>query len=197
MYRKNIKDVLKELDTTKDGLSSSQVNKRLAQYGENRIENKNRRTKFKVLLSQFDNMMIKLLLIVSVISFIYEIVTHEPFTDTILIIIIIFINVIMGYLQESRAEAQIESLQKFETLNCKVKRNGKDEIVDSVDLVPGDIVYLEAGNKIPADGRIIEFSNLSVNESILTGESQAVYKNNLVIKDEVLINDRHNMLYSG
>jgi len=197
MYRKSIKDVLKDLDTTKDGLSSSQVNKRLAQYGENKIENKNRRTKFKVLLSQFDNMMIKLLLIVSVISFIYEMVSHEPFTDTILIIIIIFINVIMGYLQESRAEAQIESLQKFETLNCKVKRNGKDVIVDAVDLVPGDIVYLEAGNKIPADGRIIDFSNLSVNESILTGESQAVYKNNLVIKDEVLINDRHNMLYSG
>ena len=197
MYRKSIKEVFKELDTTKDGLTASQVNKRLAQYGENKIENKNRRTKLKVLLSQFDNMMIKLLLIVSVISFIYELITHEPFTDTILIIIIIFINVIMGYLQESKAEAQIESLQKFETLNCKVRRNGKDEIVDAGDLVPGDIVYLEAGNKIPADGRIIEFSNLSVNESILTGESQAVYKNNLVINEEVLINDRHNMLYSG
>ncbi len=197
MYKKSIKDVFKELDTSKDGLTQSQVNKRLAQYGENKIENKNKRTKFKVLLSQFDNMMIKLLLIVSVISFIYEIVTHEPFTDTILIIIIILINVIMGYLQEARAESQIESLQKFETQNCKVKRNGKDVIVDAIDLVPGDVVYLEAGNKIPADGRIIEFSNLSVNESILTGESQAVYKNNLVIKEDVLINDRHNMLYSG
>ena len=197
MYKKSIKDVLKELDTSMDGLTASQANKRLAQYGENKIENKNRRTKLKVLLSQFDNMMIKLLLVVTVISFIYEIVTNEPFTDTILIIIIIFINVIMGYLQESRAESQIESLQKFETQNCKVKRNGKDVIVDAVDLVPGDIVYLEAGNKIPADGRILEFSNLSVNESILTGESQAVYKNNLVIKEDVLINDRHNMLYSG
>ena len=197
MYRKSINDVLKELDTTTKGLSSSSVNKRLATYGENKIENKNRRTKFKVFISQFDNMMIKLLLIVSVISFIYETVTHDAYTDTILIIIIVFINVLMGYLQESRAEAQIESLQKFETLNCKVKRDGKDIIIDAVDLVPGDIVYLEAGNKIPADGRIIEFSNLSVNESILTGESQAVYKNNLVINEEVLINDRHNMLYSG
>ncbi len=197
MYRKNIKDILKELDTSMEGLSSSQVNKRLAQYGENKIENKNQRTNFKILISQFDNMMIKLLLIVSVISFIYELITHEPFTDTILIIIIVFINVIMGYLQESRAESQIESLKKFETLNCKVKRDGKEIIVDAVDLVPGDIVYLEAGNKIPADGRILEFSNLSANESILTGESLSVYKNNLSISEEVLINDRHNMLYSG
>ena len=82
MYRKSINDVLKELDTTTKGLSSSSVNKRLATYGENKIENKNRRTKFKVFISQFDNMMIKLLLIVSVISFIYETVTHDAYTDT-------------------------------------------------------------------------------------------------------------------
>ena len=197
MYQKSIKDVFKELNTSKKGLTNKQVVRRRKEFGYNKIENKNKSTKLKIFMNQFDNLMIKLLLIVSVISGIYAFMTNESMTDTILIIIIVLLNVLMGYFQEEKAEASISSLQKVEKVMCKVRRDDKDIIINADNLLPGDILYLEAGDKIPADGRIIECTNLSINESLLTGESEPVSKDNGVIKKEVLINDRYNMVYSG
>ena len=197
MYRKRIEEVYKELNSSKKGLTNNQVTRRKKEFGKNKIENKNKTTKWKLFLNQFDNLMIKLLLIVSVISGIYSFMAGESLTDTILIIIIVLLNVLMGYFQEAKAEASIASLQKIERSNCKVKRDGKDIIINVENLLPGDILYLEAGDKIPADARIIECNNLAVNESLLTGESLPVTKDDKVIKDEVLINDRYNMVYSG
>ena len=197
MYRKNIKEVYKLLNSSKKGLDSKQVTRRKKEFGKNKIENKNKNTKLKIFINQFDNLMIKLLLIVSIISGIYSVMAGEDFTDTILIIIIVLLNVLMGYFQEVKAEASINSLQKIERVNCKVRRDGKDIIINVENLLPGDILYLEAGDKIPADARIIECNNLCVDESLLTGESVPVSKNSDVIDDEVLINDRYNMVYSG
>ncbi|MBQ2640175.1 MAG: cation-translocating P-type ATPase [Bacilli bacterium] len=197
MYKKNIEEVFKELNSSIKGLDSKQVTRRKKEFGSNKIENKNKSTKWKLFINQFDNLMIKLLLIVSVISGIYSVMAGESLTDTILIIIIVLLNVIMGYIQEAKAEASIASLQKIERFNCKVRRDGKDIIINVENLLPGDILYLEAGDKIPADARIIECSNLAVNESLLTGESVPVTKDEKVIKNEVLINDRYNMVYSG
>ena len=197
MYQKSIKDVYKELNTSKDGLSSKQIVRRRKEFGFNKIENKNKSTKLKIFFNQFDNLMIKLLLVVAIISGIYAFMTGESMTDTILIVIIVLLNVFMGYVQEEKAEASISSLQRVEKVMCKVRRDGKDIIINAENLLPGDILYLEAGDRIPADGRIIECTNLSVNESLLTGESEAVSKDNNVIKKEVLINDRFNMVYSG
>ena len=197
MYQKSIKDVFRELNTSKKGLTTKQVNIRKDEFGKNKIENKNKSTKFKIFLNQFDNLMIKLLLVVAVISFIYSLMVGESLTDTILIIIIVFLNVFMGYIQEEKAESSISSLQKVERFNCKVRRDDKDIIINVENLLPGDILYLEAGDIVPADGRIIESTNLFVNESLLTGESEAVLKNSDVIKKEVLINDRYNMVYAG
>ncbi|MBE6157305.1 MAG: cation-translocating P-type ATPase [Firmicutes bacterium] len=197
MYQKSIKEVLKELNTSTSGLTTKQITRRRKEFGVNKIENKNKSTKLTIFFNQFDNLMIKLLLIVAVISGIYAYMTHESLTDTILIVVIVLLNVFMGYFQEEKAEASIASLQKVERLTCKVRRDGKDIIINVEHLLPGDILYLEAGDKIPADGRIIECTNLSVNESLLTGESEAVLKDNNVIKKDVLINDRYNMVYSG
>ncbi len=197
MYRKRIEDVYKELNSSKKGLDSKQVTRRKKEFGKNKIENKHKTTKWQLFLNQFDNLMIKLLLIVSVISGIYSVMAGESLTDTILIIIIILLNVMMGYIQEAKAEASIASLQKVKKSNCKVIRDGKDVIINVENLLPGDILYLEAGDKIPADGRIIECNNLCVDESLLTGESVPVSKDDKVIEDEVLINDRYNMVYSG
>ncbi|MBR3049221.1 MAG: cation-translocating P-type ATPase [Bacilli bacterium] len=197
MYRKKIEDVYKELNSSKKGLTNKQVIRRKKEFGKNKIENKHKTTKWQLFLNQFDNLMIKLLLIVSVISGIYSFMAGESLTDTILIIIIVLLNVLMGYVQEAKADASIESLQKVERTNCKVKRDGKDIIINVENLLPGDILYLEAGDKIPADARIIECSNLCVDESLLTGESVPVSKDDKVIKNEVLINDRYNMVYSG
>ncbi|MBR2246484.1 MAG: HAD-IC family P-type ATPase, partial [Bacilli bacterium] len=191
MYRKKIEDVYKELNSSKKGLTNKQVIRRKKEFGKNKIENKHKTTKWQLFLNQFDNLMIKLLLIVSVISGIYSFMAGESLTDTILIIIIVLLNVLMGYVQEAKADASIESLQKVERTNCKVKRDGKDIIINVENLLPGDILYLEAGDKIPADARIIECSNLCVDESLLTGESVPVSKDDKVIKNEVLINDRY------
>lgn len=197
MYKKNIKDVLKELDSSLDGITESEFIKRKKLFGDNKIEDTRKKTKLSLFLSQFDNLMIKLLLVVAAISLVYSFMTHTSYSDTILVIIIVLLNSIMGYIQESKAAAEIESLKKTEKTKCKVKRNGSFKIINSNNLVPGDIISLEAGDKIACDARIIECSNLFVDEAILTGESVPVEKNSEIIKSDVLINDRYNMLYSG
>ncbi len=197
MYKKSIEDVFKELNSSKNGLNDKQVTRRKKEFGKNKIEDKNQNSKLKLFLKQFDDMMIKLLLVVAIISAVYSFFSGEPLTDTILIILIVGLNVSMGYMQEVKAEASIKSLQKIERASCKVRRGGKDLMINVENLLPGDILYLEAGNKVPADARIIECSNLYANESLLTGESEAVLKNSNIIEEDVLINDRYNMVYSG
>lgn len=196
-YKEKIEDILKELNVSEEGLSDKEAQDRLNSYGKNEIEDKQKESKLKLFFKQFQDTMIIMLLIVSVISFVYSSVVNESYVDTIIIVFIVILNAIMGYLQEAKAAASIESLKKTNNTLIRVRRNNKEIKCDSICLVPGDIIILEAGDKIPADCRILNSSSAKVDESILTGESEPVNKDNKPIEEEVLINDRVNMLYSG
>lgn len=196
-YKKSVDVVLDDLNTSMDGLSENEASDRLNSYGLNVISEDKKVSKLSLFFKQFQDTMIVMLLIVSVISFFYSYFMHESYTDSILIVFIVFLNALMGFFQESKAEASINSLKKVNTCSVKVKRNNIIYLIDSTKLVPGDIIILEAGDKIPCDCRVIESVSAMVDESILTGESVSVSKVSDVIKDDVIINDRVNMIYSG
>ena len=196
-YKENVDKIIEELNSNINGLSKKEAQKRLKNYGENKIQDDKKVSKLSLLLKQFQDSMIIMLLIVSLISLVYSYLTNEPYTDTILIVCIVVLNVLMGYFQESKAEASIASLKRGNNCKIKVKRDNVVSMCDSKNIVPGDIIILEAGDKIPADARIIEESSAKVDESILTGESVAIEKISEPIEKDVLINDRRNMIYSG
>lgn len=196
-YKKSVKKVLDELNTDMDGLSQSEANDRLNDYGLNVISDGKKTSKFSLFIKQFQDAMIIMLLIVSVISFFYSYFMHESYTDSILIVFIVFLNAMMGFMQESKAEAAINSLKDVNTCRVKVKRDNVIYMIDSTKLVPGDIVILEAGDKIPCDIRVIESVSALVDESILTGESVCVSKISDAIKEDVVINECVNMAFSG
>lgn len=196
-YKETVDKVIKELNSNVNGLSSDEALKRLENYGLNKIADDKKVSKIALLLKQFQDAMIIMLLIVSIVSFVYSYFTNEPYTDTILIVVIVILNVFMGFFQEIKAEASIASLKKINDCKIKVKRDNKVIMLDSTKIVSGDIIILEAGDRIPADCRIIEEYSSKVDESILTGESIVVEKNSDPIDKDVLINDRLNMIYSG
>ena len=196
-YKETKEEVLNELDSSINGLSKKEATKRLNSYGVNAITDNTKNSKLLLLFKQFQDSMVIMLLVVSLISFIYSTIAGESYADTLLIVAIVILNVFMGFFQESRAEASISSLKKFDNTKINVKRDNAIVKCNSTKLVPGDIIVLEAGDKIPADCRVIESYSAKVDESILTGESVAVLKNSDAISKDVLINDRTNMIYSG
>ncbi len=197
MYSKDIKEIFNELNSNEDGLSTKEVNKRLKISGKNiLIERKNTPIIIRF-LKQFKDTMIIILLIVALLLYIYGRLYSHEYTDTIVILIVVFINAIVGFIQEEKAKAIIKGLKKFETSTCKVKRNDKIIVVNTNTLVPGDIVILESGEKVPADIRIISCENLKVDESPLTGESLSVEKSSETLNENLIIQDQKNMLFLG
>lgn len=197
-YSKDIKTIYKELNTNIDGLSEVEANKRISTYGMNILLEKKGKSKLKIFLNQFNDMMIIILIIVAIIMAIYGFLYTHEYTDTIVITVVVLINAFVGFIQEAKAEVTLESLKKYSVTTTKVKRKGKIKTIDSKYLVPGDIIILEAGDTVPVDARIINESNLLVDESPLTGESIPVKKSCEVIKRENLqIQDQHNMIFSG
>lgn len=196
-YKQSINDIYKELNTSKNGLSHNQVTELERIYGKNILIEKNKKTKLQIFLDQFKNIMIILLLIVGILSLIYSIINKSDFLEPIVILGTSIINCIMGYLQESKAEDAIGKLKEYSANYVTVKRNGKYQEIDSKNLVVGDYLILEAGDKIPADARIIESYFGKVDESILTGESNSVDKTEEAITKDVSISERTNMVYSG
>ena len=196
-YKQTKEEVLNELSSSVNGLSKKEALKRLNSYGINAIDDNKKNSKLFLFFKQFQDSMVIMLLIVSLISFIYSSTVNESYADTLLILAIVILNVFMGFFQESRAEASISSLKKVDNTKIKVKRDNEIFMCNYTKLVPGDIIVLEAGDKIPADCRVIESYSAKVDESILTGESATVLKNSDPISKNVLINDRTNMIYSG
>lgn len=197
-YSKDIKTIYKELNTSIDGLSEVDANKRISTYGMNVLLEKKGKSKFKMFFNQFNDMMIIILIIVAIIMGIYGFLYTHEYTDSIVIAVVVLINAFVGFIQEAKAEVTLESLKKYSVTTTKVKRKGKIKTIDSKYLVPGDIIILEAGDTVPVDARIINESNLLVDESPLTGESLPVKKTCEVIKKEKLqIQDQHNMIFSG
>lgn len=177
----------------KNGISSEEAQKRLDEYGPNILSEKEKRTVLSMLLDQFKDYMVVILIVASIVSFFLGEVT-----DAVIILFIILLNAFLGMIQENNAEKSLESLKKLSAPISRVLRDGKVKEIESQKLVPGDVVFLEAGNFVPADGRIIESANLKIDESALTGESIAIEKTADKLTDKNLnIGDRVNMAYMG
>ncbi len=198
-FSKEVNEVQKELQTDlENGLTNEQVAAKQQEYGLNELKAKKKKTLFQKFLEQFKDFTIIVLIVAAIVSGIVGVSEGEGITDTIIILIVVVLNAIIGVAQESKAEKSLEALQKLSDHASKVIRNGKLEVIPSKLLVPGDIVVLETGDYIPADLRIFEAINLKSQESALTGESVPVEKQVEKITDEkVGIGDRTNMLFSS
>ena len=196
-YKKSKEEVLKEYKTSLDGLTDTEARRRLNLFGKNVLIEKNKKSKLHIFISQFKNVMIILLLVVGLMSLFYAIFTNGDFLEPIVILGTTLINCFMGYLQESKAEDAVEKLKSYQSSKTTVKRDGKLEEIASENIVDGDYIILEAGDKVPADARIIESYFAKCDEAILTGESMSVDKTENAISKNVLISERYNMVYSG
>ena len=200
-YLSSYEEVLKQQQTTAEGLSSPEAGSRLAKYGKNELEKGKKESLLKRFLKELSDPMIIILIVAAVISGITAFYEGESFADVIIIMAVVVINAVLGVFQESKAEAAIEALQEIAAATSKVLRDGKMVTLKSDELVPGDIVVLEAGDAVPADGRIIECASMKIEEAALTGESVPVNKivDLLQLKEQkdVPLGDRKNMVYMG
>lgn len=184
--------VLEELKTGSGGLSSQQAKDNLAKYGKNALIEGKKKTTLQVFLEQFKDLMVIILIIAAVIS-----AFTGELESTLVIIAVLILNAILGTVQHIKAEKSLESLKSLSSPSAKVLRDGKKIEIDSKDVVPGDIMLLEAGDMVTADGRILENFSLQVNESSLTGESTNIDKADVEFDHEMPLGDRINMVYSS
>jgi len=202
-YCEDKQAVLQALNTSeKTGLSSADAGERLLQNGKNKLVAAKKKSIVRRFLEQLIDPMIIILIVAAVISGVLAIKNNEGYVDVIIIGAVVLINAVLGVLQESKAEKAIEALQEMSAAHSKVFRDGRIQVVPSEDLVVGDIVILEAGDAVPADGRILESASLKIEEAALTGESVPVDKTASVIKlgengKDVPLGDRKNMIYMG
>ncbi|MFA5272116.1 MAG: calcium-translocating P-type ATPase, SERCA-type [Candidatus Omnitrophota bacterium] len=194
-YNITIEEAAAVLSSNIDGgLSSSEVRKRLTEFGPNQLQEKKKISPFEIFFEQFKDFIIWVLIAAALISgFLQE------WIDALAIIAIVIVNAILGFMQEYRAEKSLAALKKLSSPNSKVIRNGQHDVISSAELVPGDLIELEAGDNVPADSRVVwNTSNFSVQEASLTGESSSVAKTIHVLKEkEIPLADRANMLYMG
>ena len=198
-FNKTVQEVEKELGTSADkGLNQSQVEESAKKYGLNELQEKKKDSLLKKFIEQFKDFSIIVLIIAAIVSGIVGVVEGEGITDTIIILIVVFLNAIIGIIQESKAEKSLEALKKLSSHAAKVIRNGKEQVIPARELVPGDLVVIETGDYVAADLRIIEAINLKSQESSLTGESVPVEKTTEKIDgQEIGLGDRKNMLFSS
>lgn len=197
MYSKNEEEIFKSLNSNINGLDSKEAKKRLSNYGQNIILSKKKKPWILRFLKQFNDTMIIILLVVALLLYFYGYFYSHEYTDTIVILFVVIINAIVGFIQEEKAALILRDLKKYETSTCKVKRNDKIIVINTKELVPGDIIYLESGETVPADIRILSCENLKVDESALTGESVPVQKSSDVLKENLIIQEQKNMLFLG
>ncbi|MBR3966172.1 MAG: calcium-translocating P-type ATPase, PMCA-type [Clostridia bacterium] len=200
-HSKTREEILKELQTeAEQGLPSELAAKKLAEYGENKLKEKKKKTLLSRFLDQFKDAMIIILLIAAVVSF--SIICFEKnwgeLFEPALILLIVILNAVMGVMQESKAEKALDALKSMSAPHARVIRDGKEAVIDAALLVPGDIIKLEAGDFIPADARLIQSASLKSEESALTGESVPSEKDATAVIDEKSpLGDRSNMVFSG
>ena len=214
-YIQSVDEVLHDLNATAEGLSSAQAQERLAKYGPNKLKEGEKPTLLQRFLAQLKDPMLIILMIAAVVSAATTVIDFlqlpeprdmahltEGLVEVGIILVVVLLNAILGVIQESKAEAAIEALQTMTAATCKVLRDGKMVVLHSDELVPGDVVLLEAGDAVPADGRIIENASMKIEEAALTGESvpvnkliDALYLN--ADQNEIPLGDRKNMCYMG
>jgi magnesium-transporting ATPase (P-type) len=191
-YQLSTEETLTRLQTTEQGINTEEVTRRLQQYGPNALPEKKRKSAFLRFIAHFNDVLIYILLAAAALKFIMA-----YWVDTIIILAVAVINALIGYIQENSAEKSLKSIQNMLSSRALVIRDGTTQTIDADQLVPGDIVQLRPGDKIPADLRLISAHNLRVEEAILTGESTVVEKHTQPIANEVMIGDRSNLLFSG
>ncbi len=200
-YLQSSAEVLKELDSSIEGLSSEEASKRLASVGQNKLAEPKKTPLIVKFLKEFADPMIIILLAAALVSAITAIYSGESFADVIIILIVVIINAVLGLLQESKAEKAIAALQEIAAATSTVLRDSHPVVIHSSDLVPGDVILLEAGNSVPADCRILESASMKIEEAALTGESVPEEKHteqlNLGSEKDIPLGDRRNMAYMG
>ena len=211
-YGLSTEAVLQELETTETGLSSAEAARRLEQYGHNKLKEAEKATWLQKFMAQLKDPMLIILMIAAVVSAATTVLSYlqnpghtgelvEGLVEVGIIVVVVLLNAILGVFQESKAEAAIEALQTMTAATCKVIRDGRQMVLHSDELVPGDIVVLEAGDSVPADGRLLESASLKIEEAALTGESVPVNKVIEILgidsQGDVPLGDRKNMCYMG
>ncbi|WP_245804155.1 cation-translocating P-type ATPase [Chryseolinea serpens] len=192
-WQSSLQDIFKNLSTSQQGLTDDSAKSRLTEVGPNELIEKKRKPPLTIFLNQFKDFMIVVLLAAAVIAGI-----AGDLTDTLIIAVIVVLNAIVGFVQENKAEEAMEALKKISALHAQVRRNGSRVTLPAAELVPGDMVELEAGNVVPADIRLAEVHGLRINESALTGESVPAEKSDRALPEaELSLGDRINMAYKS
>lgn len=201
-YLVDYKEILSSLRSSYGGISEEESKIRLKENGLNKLDEGKKTPSIVKFLKELTNPMIIILIVAAIVSGITAAYANESFADVFIIFAVVVINGILGVYQENKSEKAIEALQNMTASTCKVIRNKKQLIIKSEELVPGDIILLEAGDAVPADGRIIESASLKIEEAALTGESVAVTKHNDILslssaEKDIPLGDRKNMVYMG
>ena len=200
-YNQSREEVLKTLGTNAEkGLSAAQAKNLIKTHGENRLKEKKKKTTLQRFFDQFKDVMILILIAAAVVSFVIACVEKNPkeFFEPALILLIVVVNAIMGVMQESKAEKALDALKNMSAPHAKVLRGGVQSVIDAANLVPGDIIFLEAGDFIPADARLLSSASLKSEESALTGESVPSEKDSETeVPENAPLGDRSNMVFSG
>lgn len=194
IYQKKLQDVIDELETSKTkGLSDQEVSERLENYGENKLQESDSKSKWEILLDNLNNIIVYLLAVAAIIS-----IAMGDWIEAIAVMLAVLISVLTGYFVEIKAQKSVEALQDMVNTSVHVIRNGEEVEIDSSQLVPGDVMVLAEGDAIAADGRLLTSNNFAVMEASLTGESEAVDKDpEATYDEEASIGDRLNMVFSG
>ena len=191
-HEQAVDEILKSFDTSEKGLDNEKVSRRRDKYGNNELEEREKKSWFRILLSQLTNPVIYLLVAAVIVSLIFN-----DIPEAIAIAVVIILNTVIGFWMEYQAQSSLEALKKMDVLYTSVSRSGEVKEIKAEELVPGDIVHLEAGDLVPADARVITESELKADESALTGESVPVDKQTAPLDKETPLADRTNMLYKG
>ena len=202
VYTQPVDDLLRQLDTSENGLTAEQAAERLQKYGPNALHAAPKPTLVQRFLGQLKDPMLLILLAAAAVSGVTNYLAGEDFAEAAIILIVVLLNAVLGVFQESKAEEAIEALQTMTAATCKVLRDGRQTVLHSDELVPGDVVVLEAGDSVPADGRLLESASLKIEEAALTGESVPVTKAVQLLglapgQQDVPLGDRKNMCYMG
>lgn len=201
LYVKPKDEILTILESNREtGLSAKKVTELKAKFGENRLREKKKKTNLQRFFDQFKDAMIIILIIAAIVSFVIACVEGNPkeFFEPALILLIVIINAIIGVMQESKAEKALDALKNLSAPHARVLRNGEETVIDASELVPGDIIKLEAGDFVPADARLLQSSALKCEESALTGESVPSEKDaEAIVPENAPLGDRTNMVFSG
>lgn len=197
-YTKELNQIFNELNARQGGLTEDEASKRLEKYGANNLKEKKKESLFIKFIKQFNDFMIIVLIIAAIISAIVAKTNGSgDYIDSIIIIAIVIFNAIMGLIQEEKAEKSLEALKKMSAPNAKVRRNGKIQEIEASQVVPGDVVILEAGNYVPADCRLIDSYNLQIEESSLTGETLPTSKQaDIILNANTAMGDLKNMAFA-